>query len=109
VPHVVSVVAKPPDDLGEVAMVDQGHRDDDRALVVARDQIKDLVHAGPPRLQVLKVRTQTARKHAVQTEPEVLGVADHASSKPPLQLNGARGLPSSERAVDPHQHDDDST
>src|SRR5260221_321578 len=72
VAHVVSVVAKPPDDLGEVAMVDQGHRDDDGALVVARDQIQDLVHAGPPGLQVLKVRTQTARKHAMQTEPEVL-------------------------------------
>jgi hypothetical protein len=107
--QVVPVVAKSADDLREVAGVDQGHGDDDRALVFACHQIQDLVHAGPPRLQVLKVRMQSGRKHAMQTETEVLWVADHTSGKPPLQLNGARGLTPSKRAVDPHQHDDDST
>ena len=77
-----------------------------RAFVVACDQIQDLAHAGPPGLQVLKIRAQGGRKHAVQAEPEMLWVANDASGKPPLQLIGCRGLAPSERAVDPHQHDD---
>jgi hypothetical protein len=45
----------------------------------------------------------------MQTESEMLWVADDASGKPPLQLKGRRGLASPKRAVDPDQHDDDST
>jgi hypothetical protein len=58
----------------------------------------------PPRRDVLEVGAQSGRLHAAQAEADVLGVADDAARRPPVQLVRGLGLATPERAVDPQQH-----
>jgi len=87
----------------------QGHRDDNRAPLAAQDQFQNFTGPGSPSQQILEICAQLARKHAVQTEADAFRVADDASWKAPVELNGRGRLTSAERAIDPQEHGDDST
>src|SRR5690348_5939707 len=62
------------------------------------------VSAVPPGREVLEVRPEGGRQHAVQPVTEPLGIADDGAVDPAPQLEGRRGLAAPERPVDPHQH-----
>jgi hypothetical protein len=105
--EVVDLVAsfgEPADDLCEVLGSHEGHRGDDRPVVLAQDQVQDLVDAVPPAGKVLEVPAQSGRLHAMQAVPDVLGVADEAALKSPVQFVGGLCLAAPEGAVDLQQH-----
>jgi hypothetical protein len=104
VPDLVTAFPQPADDLGEVGRLDDRHRRDHRAGVPVKDQVQHFVHALPPGRQILEVAAERRRRHPVQSEADVFGVADDTAGKPSLDLVRGLRLASAEGTVDPQEH-----